>query len=165
MNRTDITIILDRSGSMMATRDAAIEGFNALITDQKKLDGECRVSLCHFDDHFNDADMPSYLLKPIAEVPLLTPGTYLPRGYTALHDAMGRTINEIGARLSALPEADRPENVIVVVVTDGQENASREFSAEKIRKMVPASRHCGPSRMNITSSDNAISSTASGMEM
>lgn len=138
--KTDVTVILDRSGSMSATRDAAIEGFNALVTDQKKVDGECVFSLCHFDDRFNDLDMPSYVAIPIADVPLLTPETFVPRGWTALLDAMGRTINTTGARLAATPAAERPDKVIVVVITDGQENRSQEFTAEKIKEMVEHQR-------------------------
>jgi len=74
--------------------------------------------------------------KPIAEVPELTRETYVPRASTPLLDAMGRGIIDLEKSLSELSEADRPAKVVMVVVTDGQENASREFRKEQIEKMI-----------------------------
>ncbi len=129
---TDITIVLDRSGSMEKVRQDTIGGYNSYIEAQQKLPGECMVSLVQFDDQYE----PVYGGKRVKEAPLLTAATFVPRGYTALLDAIGRTINATGARLSALTEDQRPEKVIFVIVTDGGENASKEFTREKVFGMI-----------------------------
>ncbi|MFS8884848.1 hypothetical protein [Synechococcus sp. H70.2] len=74
--------------------------------------------------------------KPIAAVPELTRETYVPRAFTPLLDAIGRGINDLESSLSKLGEADRPARVLMVVVTDGQENASREFRKEQIERRM-----------------------------
>jgi hypothetical protein len=81
-----------------------------------------------------------YSCTPVRMVPELTEHTYLARGSTALYDAVGRTINDLGARLAAMPEDERPEKVVVVINTDGQENNSREFSADRLRQMIEHQR-------------------------
>jgi|SRR5579864_1369951 len=131
---TDITIVLDRSGSMDAVKDDTIGGFNSFLADQKAVPGDATLSLVQFDTAYE----PLYTGRPIQEAPPLTPETFKPRGGTALLDAIGRTINATGARLSAIPEADRPGRVIFVIVTDGQENSSTEFIAH-INPVQPAS--------------------------
>jgi len=90
------------------------------------------VWLVQFDDQYEVV----HAGVPIKDVPLLTSETYVPRAMTALHDAMGRTINDVGARLASMPEEDRPGKVLVVVITDGHENASKEFTSEKVLEMV-----------------------------
>ena len=92
--RTDITVILDRSGSMQSTRDDAMNGFNALVEDQKTAPGEAWLSLVQFDDQYE----VDYLETPMREVPALTRDTYTPRGSTALLDAIGRTIDAVGSQ-------------------------------------------------------------------
>lgn len=129
---TDISIVLDRSGSMSAVRDDTIGGFNAFIEGQRKVPGECNVSLMQFDDQFDTV----YSGKAVAEAPLLNAETFVPRGSTALLDAIGRTINATGARLSALTEDQRPAKVLFVIVTDGGENASKEFNRAKVFEMI-----------------------------
>lgn len=131
-NSTDIDFILDRSGSMQSCREATISGFNTFLAEQKKLPGEAFVSLYQFDDHYDTV----YAGKPLAEAPELTAETFVPRGSTALLDAIGRTITGVGARLAALPDADRPDKVVIVIVTDGGENASREFTREQIFDLI-----------------------------
>lgn len=138
--KTDLTVILDRSGSMSSSATEAIGGFNSMVEDQKKIPGECVLSLCHFDSEYNASDMPSYIAKPLSEVAPLTTETFIPRGWTALRDALGRTITAIGVRLAAMPEAYRPEKVIVMIITDGQENSSKEFTAAKIKEMIEHQR-------------------------
>jgi uncharacterized protein YegL len=134
--RTDITVILDRSGSMQSTRDDAMQGFNALVEDQKTAAGEAWLSLVQFDDQYE----VNYTETPIQAAPALTPATYLPRGSTALLDAIGRTIDAIGHRLSARPEGDRPDKVIVVIITDGQENASATFTGASVSQKIAQRR-------------------------
>lgn len=129
---TDITLVLDRSGSMSKVRSDTIGGFNTFIQAQRPLPGECVASLVQFNEFYE----PLYSGKPIKEAPLLTTETFVPRGWTALLDAIGRTIIATGARLSAMPEDQRPEKVIFVIVTDGVENASKEFTREKVFQMI-----------------------------
>lgn len=131
-NKTDITIILDRSGSMDAVKSDTIGGFNSFLSDQQKVEGEASLSLVQFDDQYEVV----YLDKDINSADRLTDFTFQPRGSTALFDAVGRTINAVGQRLASLPEAERPDKVLLVVMTDGFENASREFNAAKISEMI-----------------------------
>lgn len=128
----DITFVLDRSGSMASVRDDTIGGFNSFIEAQRKLPGSCNASLVQFDDHYE----PLYAGKPVGDAPLLTKDTFVPRGMTALLDAIGRTIVATGARLEVLPEADRPARVIFVILTDGGENSSKEYTREKVFSMI-----------------------------
>jgi uncharacterized protein YegL len=134
--RTDITVVLDRSGSMQSTREDAMHGFNALVEDQKRLAGEAWLSLVQFDDQYQ----VDYIETPMAGVAELTHEMYQPRGSTALLDAIGRTIDAIGHRLSARPERDRPDKVIVVIITDGEENASRTFTASRVSEKIAHQR-------------------------
>ena len=131
-NCTDITFILDRSGSMSNLRDDVIGGFNSFLEDQKKDKEEAVFSLIQFDNLYEE----NYIAKNIKEVEDLNRETYSPRGMTALRDAIGRTINNVGERLKKLSESDRPDKVIMVVQTDGFENDSKEFTQEKIEEMV-----------------------------
>ena len=129
----DITVVLDRSGSMSCIRDDTIGGFNSFLKDQKATPGEDLLTLIQFDDKYETM----HDAIPLSEVEPLTESTFVPRGSTALLDAIGRTINATGARLAKMDEKDRPEKVIFVIITDGHENASREFiSRQKIFEMV-----------------------------
>ena len=138
MKNTDITIILDRSGSMQSTKNDAIGGFNSFIEEQKKVPGEAFLTLVQFDNEYE----LNYAAKPIRFVEPLNDLTYVPRGGTALVDAMGRTINEIHARVKALPKAERP-NVVVVIITDGQENASKEWTSARVNELITKLRKKG----------------------
>ncbi len=132
-NVTDITLVVDRSGSMQSIRDDAEGGVNAFIANQAKQPGEAFLTLVQFDEEYE------FLQKgtPISQVPSFT---LVPRGSTALLDAVGRAINETGARLAKMNEPDRPGLVIFVIVTDGQENSSKEFSKDQIKNMVQHQR-------------------------
>jgi len=129
---TEIAFILDRSGSMSPIRDQAISGFNHFLADQVKEPGEARLTLVLFDTEY---------LVPVAATPLrhvapLDTTTYVPRNSTALLDAIGRTIDELGERLANTPEADRPGQVIVAILTDGEENSSTRFSWSDISDRI-----------------------------
>lgn len=126
---TDITVVLDRSGSMVSIREDMEGGFAEFLKEQKLQPGKCTLTLNQFDTVFENV----YTGKDIRDVNSLT---IAPRGGTALIDAIGRTINETGKRLEAMPEAERPFKVVVVIVTDGEENSSREFKSEDIKAMV-----------------------------
>lgn len=129
---TLIVAILDRSGSMQPLRQATITGFNEFLEGQKAAPGEAQLSLIQFDHQYE----VNYLAKPIKDAAPLTMETYSPRGNTALLDAIGRAIIETGKTLAGLPEASRPEKVIIVIDTDGAENASTEFDHKKIGGMI-----------------------------
>lgn len=129
---TDITIILDRSGSMFTCRDDTIGGFNAFLHEQQKLPGKATLTLVQFDDQYEVV----HNCLNIKEVLDLDSNTFVPRGMTALHDAIGRSINAAGTRFSVMSENDRPSKVIFVIITDGYENSSKEFSSAKIKEMI-----------------------------
>lgn len=135
-NHTDIAIVLDRSGSMVTIHDDTIGGFNQFLEDQQKAEGEATLTLVQFDHEYEVV----YDNVPIKEVKPLSPETFVPRGSTALLDAIGRTINSVGARLAKTPEQDRPKKVICVVITDGHENASKEFTRDKVFEMITHQR-------------------------
>lgn len=131
-NLTEMVFILDRSGSMSSLTSDTIGGFNSMIESQKKEDGEAFVTTVLFDDKYE-------LLHDhidIQEVKELTNKEYFARGMTALLDAVGKTINSIGARLANTEEEKRPEKVIFVITTDGFENASIEFTKAKVKEMI-----------------------------
>lgn len=129
---TEIVFILDNSGSMQSIKDDAIGGYNAFIEDQRKAEGETTVTLILFDTQVTKV----YEGAKIQDVPVLTPQSYVPQGLTAMNDAIGTAIDSVGGRLSATNEAERPENVIFAIMTDGHENASREYSGEQVKEKV-----------------------------
>ncbi len=129
---TEIVCILDRSGSMESIRTDAIGGFNAFLAAQQQLPGDARLTLVLFD-HEYDRVLDAV---PLAEVKPLTEETYVPRGTTALLDAVGRTLDDVGARLAATPEAERPGKVLVCILTDGLENASRDYTRDRVKGMI-----------------------------
>jgi hypothetical protein len=135
-NHTDITIVLDRSGSMASVASDTIGGFNRFLDDQKKAEGTATLTLNQFDDQYERAIEPS----DIQAVAPLTDETFVPRGMTALLDAIGRSITDTGKRLEEMPEGDRAEKVVMVIITDGFENASSKFTKEKINEMIAHQR-------------------------
>lgn len=138
-----IAVVLDRSGSMDEVQDDTIGGFNRFLDEQKKGPGEATFTLVQFDHEYQI--VTNFAL--IACVPPLTRQTFVPRGNTALLNAIGRTIRETGYRLAAMPESDRPSKVLFVIVTDGHENASHEernpayrFTKSQINEMISLQR-------------------------
>jgi len=128
-NLTDLTVVLDRSGSMHACRDDAEGGLNAFVEKQKQRPGDCCFTLVQFDTEYEFV----HKARQIQDVP---PHKLQPRGATALLDAVGRAIVETGERLKAMAEADRPGLVAFVVITDGHENSSRDYTKTKIKEMI-----------------------------
>jgi hypothetical protein len=122
-------MVLDRSGSMQSIKDDTIGGFDAFISEQRRLPGRCTVSLVQFDNLYEEV----YTGRDLADVPSLT---LVPRGSTAMLDAIGRAVNATGARLAAMPEDERPGTVIVGIMTDGLENASREFTYPMVKALI-----------------------------
>lgn len=138
MKKTEIAFILDRSGSMESMTHAAISGFNEFLkAQQATVDDEGKpipatFSLILFDHEY----LAVHNRQDIQTARPLTPDTYVPRGSTALLDAIGRTIDYIGQELAATPEAERPAKVIIAILTDGEENSSRQFSMEDINRRI-----------------------------
>ncbi len=131
MNWTDITVIIDKSGSMSSVVESTISGFNQFVTDQKKLEDIYQtISLIQFDDQYE----VSYVRKPIAEVPELDTVSYRPRGNTALYDAIGKAILATAEQLDCL--STKPNKVLFVIMTDGHNNASKEWTKSQIKDLI-----------------------------
>lgn len=135
-NLTEIAFILDRSGSMQSLVPQTLEGFNQFLRDQQALPGQARLTLVLFDDIY---EVPVDAV-PVAEVVPLDETTYTTRGCTALLDAIGRTIDDLGRRLADTSEAERPGKVIVAILTDGLENASQKYSLADINQRITHQR-------------------------
>ncbi len=133
---THMTVILDRSGSMEEIRDDIIGGFNGFLGDHKAQPGKATLTLVQFDGQDPYEVLTNF--SPLHEVAPLDHSTYVPRGSTPLFDAVGRGINDIEAAIAKLPGALRPSKVIVGIFTDGQENASTEFTKVQVTKMIKA---------------------------
>ena len=129
---TEIIYILDRSGSMSGLEADTIGGFNSMMEKQKKTGEKAIVSTVLFDD----VSEVIHDRVPIENIGKMTDEQYFVRGCTALLDAVGGAIHHIGNVHKYAREEDRPEKTIVVITTDGMENASRKYSREKIEKMV-----------------------------
>lgn len=129
---TELVFILDRSGSMSGLESDTIGGYNAMLEKQKKESGEAVITTVLFDDKYELLHDRINLrgIEPI------TDKEYFVRGSTALLDAVGKTINKIGNVQKHTAEDERAEHVMFVITTDGMENASREFSYEKVRQMI-----------------------------
>ncbi len=131
-NLTEIVYILDRSGSMGGLEADTIGGFNSMMEKQKKADGEAVVSTVLFDDVCEVL----HDRVPLDKVEKMTDQQYYVRGCTALLDAVGGAIHHIGNIHKYAREEDRPAKTIFVITTDGMENASKNYSYDKIQKMV-----------------------------
>jgi Mg-chelatase subunit ChlD len=124
--RTEIIAIIDRSGSMASIRTDAEGGIRNFVREQKEVPGEARMTLVEFDTVIDTV----YQAKPIAQAPDYQ---LVPRGGTSLLDAIGSTLNTQGKRIA---DDKWAELVILVIVTDGEENSSKEFSAARIKEMI-----------------------------
>jgi len=131
---TEIIFVIDRSGSMSGIASDVIGGFNEFIKKQREvLEGKlCKVSAYKFDDVYETI----FENVDLCNVNLLTSKDFEPRGSTALLDAVGRTIDNVGLRLYNTLEEDRPERVLIVVITDGRNNASVEYTIEQVKSKI-----------------------------
>lgn len=128
----ELVFILDRSGSMGGLESDTIGGFNSMLDKQKKEEGEANVTTVLFDDKVETL----HDRFPIAAVQPLTDKDYFVRGCTALLDAVGSTVKKIENVQKRLPDDMKAEKVIFVITTDGLENASREYTADMVKKMI-----------------------------
>lgn len=133
-NLTDIVFLLDRTGSMSVIKDDVVGGYNTFLEKQQGADGEAVFTLIQFDSQ--DYHEVIHDAKPIGDVPVMKPEDYAPRAMTPLLDALGTAVVKTGERLSAMPEDDRPGKVVFVVLTDGYENHSREYTKQQVKDMV-----------------------------
>lgn len=133
---TEIAVVLDESGSMGSVRNDAIGGYNTFIEEQKKVPGDANLTLVKFNSVAEVVCEGVKMSTAKDEVLNLNERSYIPSGNTALYDAVGMAINKIGKRLADTPEDERAAKVIVAILTDGEENASQEFSAEQIKTMI-----------------------------
>ncbi|MEB3032073.1 vWA domain-containing protein [[Mycobacterium] nativiensis] len=128
-NLTNLVFLLDRSGSMQSIKSDIAGGFDAFLAEQRDGEGRCTVTLAQFDTEYEVV----YRGVDLGQVP---PLKLQPRGSTALLDSMGKLITDTAAEIDALPEADRPGTVVVAIMTDGLENASREWHRPDIKALV-----------------------------
>lgn len=132
MKRTELVFILDKSGSMGGLEADTIGGYNSMLAKQQAVEGDCRITTVLFDNNYE-------LLHDridLAAVSAITEKEYRVGGSTALLDAIGRTIHKIGNAQKHTAEDYRAEKVMVVIITDGEENSSREYSAEKVKEQI-----------------------------
>lgn len=125
---TEIVCVIDKSSSMKAIEKDAIGGFNKFIKAQKEEVGQAAVTVALFDTDFKYL----YFGTDIQNVKILTKRSYLPSGTTALLDAVGKAIDDVGARLSDIPEEERPERVIFAILSGGEEKSSREYTRQQV---------------------------------
>lgn len=131
-NRTELVFILDKSGSMSGLESDTIGGFNSMLKKQKKEAGEAVVTTVLFDDRYQ-------LLHDRFDIRSIRPMTeneYFVEGSTALLDAMGKTIRKIANVRKNGGKGVQADKVLFVIITDGMENSSREYSHGQIRKMI-----------------------------
>ena len=131
-NLTELVFILDRSGSMGGLETDTIGGFNSMLAKQQAEPGECRITTVLFD-HEYEVLHDRIDIKAVSKI---GSKEYYVRGNTALLDAVGNTINKIDAVQKNTAEEYRAEKVLFVITTDGMENASREFTYERIKAMI-----------------------------
>ena len=131
-NLTELVFILDRSGSMGGLESDTIGGFNSMLAKQQEQDGECRITTALFDHEYE-------VLHDRIDIKAVSPITekeYFVRGNTALLDAIGKTINKIGNAQKHTAEEYRADKVLFVITTDGMENASREYTYNKVKSHI-----------------------------
>lgn len=129
---TELVFILDRSGSMCGLESDTIGGFNSMMTKQKNEEGQANITTVLFDDKYE-------LLHDrfnISKIDKISDNEYFVRGSTALLDAIGKTIHKMGNIQKYVIDDERAENIIFIIITDGMENASVEYTYERIKKMI-----------------------------
>lgn len=140
-NLTEVVCIIDRSTSIKTSGlvESTIEGFNSFLAKQKLEPGEAKMTLVLFDGDRNNPETAyeiRYDGEPLASIEDLSVDNYQPKGMTALHDAIGRTIDMIKTRQSNTPTEERPSKTLIVIMTDGAENSSVEYTGEGVKTLI-----------------------------
>ena len=133
---TELVFIIDRSGSMEGLESDTIGGFNAMLREQQTVEGEATVTTVLFDDQYE-------LLHDRINIKAISPLTvndYTVRGSTALFDALGKTINKIREVQKRTADEYKAEKVMFIIITDGMENASSEYSADRLKRRIQHQR-------------------------
>lgn len=128
-NKVMVSVILDRSGSMAGMESDVVGGVNSFIEQQRKENGDTFIQMVRFD---SDAIETFIEMQRLDSIPLLTKDDYIPRGCTPLLDAIGETIAKLEKEWKRL----QPDKALVVICTDGAENASKEYTRDKIKQMI-----------------------------
>jgi len=130
--KTLIVSILDRSGSIRKILSDVVGGYNTFLKEQKKLEGEAMMTTVLFDDQYEIV----YDNIPLKEVEEIDEDIWSPRGTTALYDAIGKTIAKVKDDVKKMAKKNRPQKILVVIVTDGKENDSIEYTNDSIKKLI-----------------------------
>lgn len=140
---TDIIVVLDRSGSMDSIGQSTVDGFNTFIKEQKAAEGEANITLVQFDNQYQ----VDYKGLPINEAKELILGeTFVPRATTALYDAVGQTIKDVKTK----------NDVVFVIITDGYENASKEYDQKKVFQLIEDKKKEGWNFLFLAANQDAI---------
>jgi uncharacterized protein YegL len=134
---THISLLIDRSQSMTKVSDETIIGINSFLNEQRAVKGTATVSLATFANDYTLI----HDFVPLDQVGDLTSKTYKPAGFTALLDSVGKLVNDVGAKLAKLEEHQRPSQVLVVIISDGEENRSKTFNRGQIFEMISHQRN------------------------
>lgn len=132
---TEIVVLLDRSGSMESIKQDMVGGFGTFVAEQQAIPGRCDMTLVQFDSQSIDTVLEA---MPLAQVPELV---LEPRGGTPLLDAMGATITRVTERHAT--SAQKPDKVVFMVITDGQENSSKSYTRDQVKALVEAQTAAG----------------------
>lgn len=132
-NCIHVVFVVDESGSMYSSVNDVIGGFNKVVDEQRAVaDGTCLVSYFKFATDVHEV----YRLKDVHDVEHLSDSNYSPNGLTAMNDGIGFAIDTVGKCLAEMDESERPEKNLVVVITDGEENNSKDYTIEKVKEMI-----------------------------
>ncbi len=129
---TDITVLIDKSGSMAHLRKDTIGGFNTFLQQQKELSGQAALTVVQFDSD----SRTTVAAQDVKLVANLSEATYYPGGGTALYDTLGSVIDATGRRFAAMREEDRPERVIFLIITDGEDTSSHILGASEVQVKI-----------------------------
>ncbi len=155
-NLTELVFILDRSGSMEGLEKDTIGGFNSMLEKQRKQDGKAYVTTVLFNQEITTLHDRIELEK----VERMTEKDYEVRGCTALVDAVGMTVSHISNIHKYARDEDRPENTLFVIITDGLENSSREYTGAQVKKMISQKEELGWQFIFIGANIDAIETAA-----
>lgn len=131
-NYTHISVVIDKSGSMASMVNDVIGGFNSLVEDQTKEEGEATMTIVQFNNNYEVISD----FTPIKDATKLNKRNFVPNGGTALLDAMGKTMNNVRERINSMPEDQKPSKAIFVFITDGEENTSSEYNRDRVFEMI-----------------------------